>query len=105
MMVSRMFGGDCDESRLKAYLDDELARPENDHLVDHLDHCPDCRGKLERLAGGSELWSDLRRLARPAGKSIDGDVPLDFLDTPTTRGSLGRLGPYEVTDVLGRGGF
>ena len=27
------------------------------------------RGRLERLAGGSELWSDLRRLARPTGKS------------------------------------
>ena len=30
---------------------------------------------------------------------------LDFLDPPANPGSLGRLGPYDVTEVLGRGGF
>ena len=33
------------------------------------------------------------------------DAPLDFLQPSTKPGSLGRLGHYEVLEVLGRGGF
>src|SRR4051812_38888264 len=122
-MVSRLFR--CDESRLKSFLDDGLPELEHAQLADHLDTCAGCRRTLERLAAGSRLWADLRHLAPlPGSRSTgtdddtktygmsrygrtvaDQEISLDFLEPPKTPGSLGRLGPYEVSEVLGRGGF
>jgi eukaryotic-like serine/threonine-protein kinase len=120
-MASRLFM--CDESRLKSFLDDGLPEIEHAQLAGHLDTCAGCRRTLERLAAGSRLWADLRRLAptpglRPTGgdndtetyasergPSFDREHSLDFLAPPSTTGSLGRLGPYEVSEVLGQGGF
>src|SRR5687768_466176 len=50
---------------------------------------------------------------RPATELLGGtssgrsepDDSLDFLDAPSRAGSLGRLGHYEVLEILGRGGF
>ena len=117
----------CDESRLKSFLDDDLADLEQAQLADHLGTCASCRRTLERLAAGTRLWAELRQLApgaanepRPAPATAptglhgaltpsDGgaerDRSLDFLATSDTPGSLGRLGTYEITQLLGRGGF
>jgi serine/threonine-protein kinase len=124
-MVAQSFR--CDESRLKSFLDDELPDRENTHLRDHLETCAACRGSLERLAAGSRLWTELRRLGEGSihqpgsdssaadrdriaesirrGAATAFDCSLDFLVASDAPGSLGRLGPYEVTDVLGSGGF
>src|SRR4051794_38979394 len=121
-MASRLFS--CDESRLRSFLDDDLPELEHARLAGHLDTCAGCRRTLERLAAGSRLWADLRGLApaagvRPTGgcndtetygsphgsPSIDRGHALDFLAPPSVTGSLGRLGPYEVSEVLGQGGF
>ena len=46
-----------------------------------------------------------------AGRTIDGgagasdEEPLTFLAPPTREGALGRIGHYEVLQVLGKGGF
>ncbi|MFO0848279.1 MAG: serine/threonine-protein kinase [Gemmataceae bacterium] len=58
----------------------------------------------ERLAGvpGVGGWEDETRTG-PSGP--DADEPLDFLDPSDTPGSLGRLGHYEVREVVGRGGM
>jgi serine/threonine-protein kinase len=115
----------CDESRLKSFLDAELPEREHLELAGHLDTCAACRRTLERLAAGSGLWADLRHLARgperpnrfapgetgifaPAmngHEDADGRLPLEFLSPSDSPGSLGRLGPYEVTELLGSGGF
>ena len=111
-MVARPFH--CDETRLRSLLDDEMPDLEQAELNDHLETCASCRRTLERLAAGSQLWAGLRELAgatehhgaqRQAGASAERDHSLDFLAPPTAAGSLGRLGPYEVTELLGRGGF
>ena len=121
-MVSRHFP--CDESRLRSFLDDDLPELEHAQLAGHLDTCAACRRTLERLAAGSRLWADLRGLApRPGLRHTGGgndtetyggpnesarsdrEPSLDFLAPPTSIGSLGRLGPYDVSEVLGRGGF
>jgi len=124
-MVAQSFR--CDESRLKSFLDDELPDREHARLSDHLETCATCRGSLERLAAGSRLWAELRHLGEqhnslPGSASIAGDRAifaksprgrraddlhrsLEFLTASETPGSLGRLGHYEVTDVLGSGGF
>jgi hypothetical protein len=124
-MTSRLTWDDCNEARLKSFLNESLAEPETVRLADHLDRCPACRRSLERLAAGSKMCLELRELVSelsPAGlsrpsqtatigvttralRSHDGLDTLDFLEPSTDPGSLGRLGPYEVADVLGRGAF
>ena len=111
-MVARPFH--CDETRLRSLLDDDMPERELVELNDHLETCASCRRTLERLAGSSQLWAGLRELAgatedygatKQAGASAERDHSLDFLAPSTAAGSLGRLGPYEVTELLGRGGF
>lgn len=112
-MVSRIMRGDCSESRLKSFLNDRLPEPETSRLSDHLDDCQECRQTLERLAAGSKICAELRESARDFGPvlqprrvpNVDELVDLDFLVPSTEPGSLGRIGPYDVTEVLGRGAF
>ena len=49
---------------------------------------------IDRSATSTE-----RRLA-----SAD-EIPLDFLTPSTEAGVLGRIGPYDVTEIIGRGGM
>jgi serine/threonine-protein kinase len=84
---------------LRDLLADRLAPAAVADLESHLERCPACRTTLDRLAGG-ESWAAAVRdeLADPA------DDPLDFLAPSDFPDSLGRVGPYEVKGVLGRGG-
>ncbi len=119
-MVKRMY--ECDQNRLRSYLDDELSGGDQSELADHLDRCADCQAALERLAAGTRLWDDLRGLGHMAGRPAPGLRPedrgdearafgsaeaieLDFLAPSENRESLGRLGPYEIIGVLGQGGM
>jgi eukaryotic-like serine/threonine-protein kinase len=124
-MVSRTFP--CDPVRLKSFLDDDLPEREQVELNDHLETCADCQRALERLAARSGFWGELRQLTPRLGgracsdestpetahfgasgraESLWGrDQSLGFLASSDDPGSLGRLGPYEVTELLGRGGF
>ena len=121
----------CVPKRLRRLLDDDLTATERAEVLEHLDACATCRGTLESLAAGSRWWDDLRRLARPdrppdpsaptvtmgeprrgrseeeteAGHPADDEPPLDFLGPPGTPGHLGRFGPYEVHELIGRGGM
>jgi serine/threonine protein kinase len=119
-MVKRMF--QCDPDRLRSYLDDDLSPDDQADLAGHLDHCGNCQKALERLAGGSRLWGDLRHLGGvtdspmtgfPLGGSRGKSRPsigregpeLDFLAPSDNPAHLGTLGPYEVIGVLGEGGM
>jgi serine/threonine protein kinase len=124
-MVARPFH--LEESRLKSFLNDDLTELEHAELTAHLDECAACRRMLDRLTAGSRLWNELAQLGRSSGNRLgaggdvgetgvfpprsshdhspDRDAMLAFLAPSDFPGSLGRLGPYEVTEVLGRGGF
>jgi eukaryotic-like serine/threonine-protein kinase len=124
-MVRRMVN--CDESRLKSFLDDDLADLEQAELADHLGACASCRHTLERLAAGTRLWAELRQLTpgaaneprfapamaptglhgaiSPCDGGSERDRSLEFLAPSDTPGSLGRMKNYEITQLLGRGGF
>ena len=124
-MESRRHHGSCSESRLSSFLSDRLSEHETGQLADHLDHCHACRQTLERLAAGSRLCAELRELAaelgpaspigppltetvepnQPGAPKLDELIAIDFLKPPVKAGSLGLLGPYDVSEVLGRGGF
>jgi eukaryotic-like serine/threonine-protein kinase len=116
--------------RLRQLLRQELPPAEQADLVAHLDGCADCRRALERLAGappgllkaaGSlrdtayldevalrrvlvqlEEDPDLTALHRPGGRPAWVGSLLQPAQVPDT---LGRLGDYDVTEVLGRGGM
>ena len=124
-MVSRHMRGDCSESLLRSFLNDHLPESETSRLADHLNHCEACRQTLERLAAGSRICTELRESTHefgpvPPSKSaatetlgahsrevpkVNDLIALDFLNAPSKPGSLGRLGPYDVTEVLGHGAF
>ena len=107
-MVARPFR--CDPSRLRLLLDDRLDPEDQATLTGHLELCPQCREALERMAAASRDWGDVRLLGETedAEATLDGAdsaaFELSFLDPPTDPTHLGRIGAYEVVEVIGRGG-
>ena len=108
----------CDRDRLRLLLDDRLPADEQTELAVHLERCEECCRALERLAAGSGFWDNVRLLDAGAASGADathdahlaGPADLDeeslgFLDLSDYPGSLGRLGSYEILEVLGRGGM
>lgn len=120
-MVAPAFG--CNQDRLLRLLDDDLTGEQQAEVVKHLDACPECQKSLELLAAEHVWWERLRDLpvaspvrdtdksseatiaARDRANAADDGIPLDFLDIAENPEHLGRLGPFAVTEVLGRGGM
>src|SRR4051812_34319260 len=101
----------CDPRRLRLLLEDRLEEEEQAAMTSHLEECAPCRRELEQLAAESCWWGDARLLAGEAISSSDAGVTgevrdsFDFLGPPAEPGQLGKLGPYEVIGVIGRGGM
>ena len=119
----------CETDRLLRHVEGRLGEDEQELLAAHLDGCEQCRGSLEALAGDDGLWRDLRfflvgepdlspRQVRPAGDPGDEGrgraAPDDwdgwravvaFLDPPADPCYMGSLGPYQILEVIGRGGM
>ena len=105
--------------RLLRLLRDDLPAIEQTELTAHLDICPDCRGALDRLAARSGLWNDLALLrdnppGPPTGDLSKGpeaepsdeeDIPLGLLEPSENPELLGKLGPYDILRLIGRGGM
>ena len=122
----------CPEpQRLLGLIDGTLPDDEQAGLTAHLEHCTQCQRDLEELAGGTDWLADKARYLGDDGSpketalkdveevlkvagpeeetanvaSAAAEVSLDFLDPPKTPGHLGRLGAYEVIEVIGSGGM
>jgi serine/threonine protein kinase len=90
----------CDPEALRRVLSDrEVPKGEFEQVIAHLDDCGACRAAIEGLAAGREWWDRAREFV------ADDHTELSFLTVTDKAGSLGRLGPYEVSGVLGRGGM
>jgi serine/threonine-protein kinase len=120
-MVARSSCPDAD--RWADMLDGRLADDERARLAAHLDACERCQEVVEALTAADPSWAGaaaadppepclrraIERLKAEAGAAAvtspaADEVRLDFLSQSDEPGSLGRLGRYEVTEVIGRGG-
>lgn len=106
---------------LKQLLQETLPTEQQAELNQHLEGCEHCQKTLEGLVAGKESWSEL---ANHLGRGQPGAQPdaageagvltapaegqeltLDFLAPAEKPGLLGRLGHYEVQEVVGHGGM
>src|SRR4051794_9397368 len=116
-----------DAGRWQAFLTESLPADEHAELSAHLESCLHCQERLDQLNDGSAAWltaaatpEPLSRedaLRRAMGKLKDlspwqetdvgpepdaTETPLHFLKPSDRPGSLGRIGRYDVVEVLGR---
>jgi len=92
----------CDRNRLKLLLQNRLPEQGQTEVEGHLETCEDCCRQLEELAADARWWEDVRRFLRPDQSE---EPALDFLEPSDNPAMLGRLGPYEIVELIGRGGM
>jgi serine/threonine protein kinase len=110
--------------RLRQLSADELSPRELEQLEAHVTHCVKCRDKLEQGSAEQGWWEEVRDVltgsALPAAcsgvwDSVPDDAAHDgcgaveqyrqLLGPTDDPRMLGRIGPYEVVGILGRGGM
>ncbi|MDB5384911.1 MAG: prkC 7 [Planctomycetaceae bacterium] len=125
------FDRDC----LRRLLEDTLPEPFASEVAAHVAECAECGSQLESLAGLPEWWSQACSgvkaiLADPAAyvsntsdisvgpesfasvtasatneEAFTSDFAVDFLEPSDDPKILGRLGEYEILEIIGRGGM
>lgn len=116
----------CDPARVDSYLQDSISSEDESVLMLHLDQCDSCREQMASSAADPETWNELenalgdepydsvllsdkdiqpgnedRKLEAHATETIVLSV-LAPTDDPEM---LGRLGPHEISGVIGSGGM
>lgn len=125
-MVAR--SSHCNPNQLKRLLDGGLTASLADDVTRHLENCADCRQHMETLAGNESWWDDARRFLSDDDVVLANDGPttgetiqlcaisgeidtapdelvIDFLSPSENPAMLGRLGEYEILEIIGRGGM
>jgi eukaryotic-like serine/threonine-protein kinase len=112
----------CDQERLRLLLSDQLPPAFQKEVSEHVAGCDSCRRALESLAGDATWWAEVESCLRacsaeeknsvPASEDeadgaepFDVDFVVDFLEPCDEPETLGRLGDYEIREIIGRGGM
>jgi len=118
---------DCNRARLKLLLASQLSEAEQTAAARHLETCRNCQRELEQLAGDERWWNDASNFLRPHAADLERDqeprstpnagpllstdelgpveLTLDFLEPSDNPAMIGRLGEYEILELIGRGGM
>jgi serine/threonine protein kinase len=117
-----------DARRWRHLLEGSLPEAEQTELKAHLETCGSCQQEVEAAAADRESWVEFAgHLATPLPElapvlrhameelkaktgpmesvATDDPLPPNFFDPSADPDALGRLGHYEVSEVLGRGGM
>ena len=114
----------CDPEQIKLFLSGELTLAQEQTLQTHLDDCDTCRENMHSQAAEDSYWDEATQLFSDGGyqscrllgetrhdelgsgpRSIQTKSVLDMLAPTDDPNMLGRLGPYEVSGVIGAGGM
>jgi serine/threonine protein kinase len=109
----------CSIALLESALTGNLSADDEASVHRHLEECPQCSAALERMAGGpawcdeaaallakDELDTVLPGYSRAGGDDwSDADFSVEHLEPADESGVLGRLGGYQVLEIIGRGGM
>jgi serine/threonine-protein kinase len=105
--------GDCPVEQVELLAQGSADQPVPEELCRHLEQCADCRARLEGAAAPEIDWARVRRALKeqPApeeGGEARGGLSFSLLrllgpsDDPSV---VGKIGPFEVTEVIGSGGM
>jgi eukaryotic-like serine/threonine-protein kinase len=103
----------CESRRLELAVANRLSADESDQLSRHVQSCSHCQSELEQLAGTDAWWHDARTflsstddlVAALDDDSAADEPALDFLEPADDPALLGKLGSYEIEELVGRGGM
>ena len=105
---------ECSPQLLQLAVTGSLDAEQEAQVALHIETCSDCAAVLERMAGSAELQTETAQFLRPdefGERSLDAapisvsDFVVEYLRPSSEPGTLGRIGSYEVLDVVGRGGM
>ena len=124
----------CNRDCLKQLLAGTLPRETESNITKHVEMCDTCRSEMETLAADASWWQDAHEFlsstevscliddSPTTGNTIDlsviagefdttpdettaDELVLDYLASSDNPAMLGRLGGYEILEVIGRGGM
>lgn len=103
----------CDRERLKQLLDGDLPESLQTEVAAHVETCGSCQLQLESFAADEVVWQEMREalsdvddLPRSETPAEDhAAVPLDFLAPSDNPAMLGRIGEFEILELIGCGGM